>query len=319
MPHLDSLSLHFHALAYPRVPHRASLRWYPGRHTARIGRVSGQATALRRPVSGSPQGPAPDRGGRIHRIIQPIGRCCRRALATEVPGHPQCCTEESLRTGDRRLPRRPGVAPRIGRAHALQRRRGAAIAHHAVSLHAAGRRTLESHQQRHHRTPSGRHVTAALPTGRGASDADGHGRYDPALRHRTGPTSGRSAGAGTPGDARLPVHPPLPRRQRSHVAFANPIAALPLRLCRGPLHQPGAHLRGNQGRLLRDAGSQFAGLASRAARRQTLARLLLGGIAAGLPRIRGACRHHRARPRQQRRPRARGSPGAHPAVFHLRD
>src|SRR5690606_26025200 len=96
----------------------------------------------------------------------------------------------------------------------------------------------------------------------------------------------------TPGAARLPVHPSLPGRQRPHVAFVDPVVALPLRLCGWPLHRPGAHLRGNEGGLLRDAGSQLARLAPGTARRQALAQLLLGSIAARLPRVRSACRQH---------------------------
>ncbi len=38
------------------------------------------------------------------RVVQPAGRCCRRALTAEVSGHPQRNAKEPLRTGDRRLP-----------------------------------------------------------------------------------------------------------------------------------------------------------------------------------------------------------------------
>ena len=31
----------------------------------------------------------PDRRGRVHRIVQPAGKCCSSALAVEVSGHPQ--------------------------------------------------------------------------------------------------------------------------------------------------------------------------------------------------------------------------------------
>ena len=107
----------------------------------------------------------------------------------------------------------------------------------------------------------------------------------------------------TPRRLRLPLHPPIHRRQRPHRAPGHPAPPLPLRVRGRALHQPRADLRGVQGDLLRDAGDIIPGLARGQARHPPVAALLLG-------------RHARAptassRSASGRSERARGSKTAH--------
>lgn len=193
--------------------------------------------------------------------------------------------EESLRTADRRLPRCPGVDPRIGRTHDLQRRRGAATAQHDVSVHAAARRTLESRQK--------------MISSNTSPDGTSRPRVQPVAAHLT-PMA--VADLTRYYSTALDQH------------LADPLGLIPLAIFDLLCIYTFQNGNGRISRLLnlccftnsttpwvaisaysassrtprkaiRDTGSKLTGLASRATRRQTLARLLPVSSAAGLPRV----------------------------------
>lgn len=110
-----------------------------------------------------------------------------------------------------------------------------ALPHSSSPLHAATRLALQGHERRHRRAPPRWQLAHPLSSGGCAPHSHCHGGPDREVPLGVGPALGRPPGAGAPGHLRLPVHPPLPGRQRAHGTAADLAVALSLRLCGGPL------------------------------------------------------------------------------------
>jgi len=116
-------------------------------------------------------------GGGLFLLVKPTGsKPWRRKYRLQgkenllaIGSFPQVSLAEARTTREKTHPIPPMSGSTLSLEALAERKRA-----REVSLHTAGRRTLESHQQRHHRALSGRNITTAIPNGRCASDADGH-------------------------------------------------------------------------------------------------------------------------------------------------